>query len=182
MHEIYPATLAAKMADPKLMAAERYFQQIVGSSATFQRSSNLTEAAKAFGLQAAILSQNPPHSTAQWQEVANLWQKAIAQLEQVRAEDPAYSETQKKLAEYQSNLATVKIRIAAEQKSVLAMEKAKQLIAQWQSFNNATTSNRSQMASTLQRIINQLESVQAGTTVFDEAQDLLQYAKDAQKN
>lgn len=182
MREIPPNTVAAKMTEPKLTAAQRDFSQIVGSSATFQRTNNLIEAAKAFGMQAAMLSQNPPHSQAQWQQVANLWQKAIAQLEQVRVDDPAYSETQTKLAEYQSNLATVKIRLDAEQKSVKAMQEAKRLIAQWQSLNSATNPNQSQMASTLQLIINQLEIVQAGTTVFAEAQDLLNYAKDAHKN
>jgi hypothetical protein len=133
-------------------------------------------------MQAALLSQNPPHSQAQWEQVAHLWQKAIAQLEKVRVEDTAYSETQTKIAEYQSNLATVKIRLDAERKSVQAMQEAKRLIAQWQSLNSATNPNQSQMASTLQLIINQLEIVQTGTTVFAEAQDLLNYAKDAQKN
>ena len=55
MQQIYPATLAATMAEPKLTAAERDFDQLVGSSATWQRTSNLVEAAKAFGMQAAIL-------------------------------------------------------------------------------------------------------------------------------
>ena len=113
-------------------------------------------------------------------KVGNLWQQAIAQLDRVPVNDPAYSETQKKLAEYQSNLATVKIRIESEKKSVTAMAQAKRLIAQWQSLNSATTPDPSQMARTLQLIVNELEMVQPGTTVFAEAKDLLKYAKDAQ--
>lgn len=182
MEQIYPHTLAAKIAEPKLTAAKRDFEKISGLSATFERSSNLIEAAKAFGMQAAILSQNPPHSAAQWEQVAQLWEKAMEQLQQVRVDEPTYPEAQQKLAEYQANLAAVKIRIDAERQSVNAMKRAKDLIAQWQRLNAENNSyNQGAIASTLQQIINELQSIPAGTTVSAEAQELLKYAQKAKR-
>jgi hypothetical protein len=183
MEQIYPNTLAAKIAEPKLTAAQRDFEKISGLSATFERSSNLIEAAKAFGMQAAIMSQNPPHPAAKWEQTAQLWEKAMYQLQQVGVDEPTYPEAQQKLAEYQANLAAVKIRIDAEKQSVTAMKRAKDLIAQWQRFNTEDSSYNSQgaMASTLQQIINELESITAGTTVSAEAQELLKYVQEAKK-
>jgi hypothetical protein len=182
MEQIYPNTLAAKIAKPKLTAAKRDFEKIYGLSTTFERSSNLIEAAKAFGMQAAILSQNPPHPAAQWEQVAQFWEQAMDQLRQVRVDEPTYPEAQQKLAEYQANLAAVKIRIDAEEKSVTAMKRAKDLIAQWQRLNTENSSySQGAIASTLQQIINELESIPAGTTVSKEAQELLKYAQEAKK-
>jgi hypothetical protein len=182
MEQIYPNTLAAKIAEPKLTAAKRDFEKISGLSTTFERSSNLIEAAKAFGMQAAIMSQNPPHPAAQWEEVAKLWEQAMDQLKQVRVDEPTYPEAQQKLAEYQANLAAVKIRIDAEEKSVTAMKRSKDLIAEWQRFNTEDNSySQGAIASTFQQIINELESIPAGTTVSKEAQELLKYAQEAKK-
>lgn len=182
MEQIYPNTLAAKIAEPKLTAAQRDFEKISGFSATFERSSNLIEAAKAFGMQAAIMSQNPPHSAAKWEQVAQLWEKAMDQLEQVRVDEPTYPEAQQKLAEYQANLAAVKIRIDAEKQSVNAMKRAKDLIAQWQRLNTENNSySQGAIASILQQIINELQSIPAGTTVSKEAQELLKYAQEAKR-
>ena len=182
MEQIFPETLAAKIANPKLTAAQRDFKQIAGSSASLKRTSNLIEAGKAFGMQAAILSQNPPHSATQWEQVAELWESAIGQLKQVKVDEASYGEAQAKLAEYQSNLGIVKIRISSEKESAIALKNAKQLIANWQSLNTAETPNQSEMARTLQLIVNELEIIKGGTTAFAEAQDLLNYAKDAQQN
>ena len=182
MEQIFPETLAAKIANPKLTAAQRDLKQIAGSSASSKRTNNLIEAAKAFGMQAAILSQNPPHSATQWEQVAKLWESAIGQLKQVKVDDASYAEAQGKLAEYQSNLGIVKIRISSEKESAIALKNAKQLIAQWQSLSTAENQNKSEMARTLQLIVNELEIIKGGTTAFAEAQDLLKYAKDAQQN
>ncbi len=128
------------------------------------------------------MSQNPPHPAAQWEQVAQLWEQAMDQLKQVRVDEPTYPEAQQKLAEYQANLAAVKIRIDAEEKSVTAMKRAKSLIAEWQRLNTEDNSySQGEIASTLQQIIFELQSIPAGTTVSTEAQELLKYAQEAQR-
>lgn len=174
--QIPPETLAGRQARPKLAAYQRDFQQVSGSTSGTQRTNNLIEAAKQFGLQAAQLSQNPPHSSAQWEQITNLWADAIAQLQQVSADDPGYVDAIKQLAQYKTNLGIAQTRLAAEQESSRALQQAKEQIADWQRLAGSKP-NRGELASQLQSIINQLEQVKPGTTATAEAQTLRQFAQ-----
>jgi hypothetical protein len=184
LEEIPRATLAGGQTRPKLQGAKRDFQQVAGSAEASLRTTTLIEGAKKFAMQAAIASQDPPHSEGKWKQVVSLWSEAIVRLEKVRESDPGYLDAQTKLAEYRGNLATVKVRLAAQRDSVAALDRAKNAIASWQAL--ATTANPDnpnwgRLGADLQKIINQLEKVQPGTTVTQEAQELLKFAREKQK-
>ncbi|MGB3299841.1 MAG: hypothetical protein WBA76_16370 [Phormidesmis sp.] len=83
------------------------------------------ETARSLGWQAALSSQNPPHSAQKWGETAALWKSAIEQLEQVSLQDKNYQQAQLKKTAYQHNLQEIKARQAA----ALKLEQA-QAIAQ----------------------------------------------------
>ncbi|MGB7084423.1 MAG: hypothetical protein WBD47_02635 [Phormidesmis sp.] len=69
---------------------------------------NAFEQAQKLGWQAALKSQNPPHSAQRWGETAALWQQALVQLEAVSSQDPDYAAAQIKKTLYQQNLQQVK--------------------------------------------------------------------------
>ncbi len=178
--EIPPATLASQMAQPKLRAAMRDFEQVVGSAEGSLKTATTIDAAKAFAMQAAVASQNPPHSAAQWEQVKRLWDMAIARLEQVKPDAPDYLEVQQKLAEYEVNRGIVATRLQAEKESVQTLNRAKEAIANWQQLARVDQDRLDwgRLSGDLRKIITQLEQVQAGTTVSAEAQELLKFARD----
>lgn len=182
LEQIPPTTLAGKMMKPKLAATKRDLQTEAGLAQGSKRSFTLIEVAKNFGMQAAKTSQNAPHPQQHWQLIATLWEQAINQLQKIPVDNPSYLEAQSKLAEYQVNLANVKMRFQAEKESETAFKQAKNLIADWQRYAVEDTSNRGLLASKIQIIINQLENVKPGTTYYQETQELLKFAKDKQKN
>ncbi|MEL7069668.1 MAG: hypothetical protein AAGN15_13580 [Cyanobacteria bacterium J06581_3] len=89
--------------------------QAIADTSNASRSQNLYETAKAFGWQAAVKGQNPPHSVQHWRETASLWAQAIALLDQVPPRDRFYPIAQTKKAEYQRNLKQIQARQAAAQ-------------------------------------------------------------------
>ncbi|NEP72044.1 MAG: hypothetical protein F6K25_23625 [Okeania sp. SIO2G4] len=182
LEQIPPTTLAGKMVKPKLAATKRDFKKEASLAEGSKRSFTLMEVAKKFGFEAAKASQNAPHSEQQWQLVASLWEQAISQLQKVSVDNPSYLEAQTKLAEYQVNLANVKMRLQLEKQSGQAFKQAKNLIADWQRYAVDDNSNQGILASTIQSIINQLENVKPGTTYYQKAQELLKFAKNKQKN
>ena len=181
--EIPPATLASQMAQPKLRAAMRDFEQVVGSAQGSLQTATTMDAAKAFAMQAAIASQNPPHSAAQWEQVQRLWDMAIARLEQVKPDAPDYLEVQQKLAEYEVNRGIVATRLQAEKESVQTLNRAKEAIAAWQQLARVDQERLDwgRLSGDLRKIITQLEQVQTGTTASAEAQELLKFARDKNK-
>ncbi|MBW4573670.1 MAG: hypothetical protein KME08_00120 [Aphanothece sp. CMT-3BRIN-NPC111] len=184
LEQITSETLAGKTAQKKLEAYKRDFKEIVGLAAGNERISTLIEGARQFSAQAAIASQNPPHTVAQWQQVESLWQEAITRLEQIPAEDLAgYAEAQKLLAQDQYNLGQIQIRRKAEADSVAALEQAQSQIQSFQASTptDAKSLDRNRTISQLQGIINQLEKVQSGTTAYLKAQELLLSAKNSLK-
>jgi hypothetical protein len=174
--QIPQETLAGRMVQTQLVAAQRDFQEMTGMVTASRRSSTAVEAAKLFAIQAATASQNPPHSADEWEQIARLWQDAIDRLKAVDSENPGYLEAQTKLAEYTKNLGQAQIRQSAEQVSVRALEQAKNLVSNWQSLA-ARDPQSPQLVSLLQDIINELDKVQGGTTASAEAQELGQFAK-----
>ncbi|MCT7983942.1 hypothetical protein NG796_11600 [Laspinema sp. A4] len=181
--EIPPATLASEMAQPKLTAAMRDFEQVVGSAKGSLQTATTMDAAKAFAMQAAVASQNPPHSAAQWEQVQRLWDMAIARLEQVEADAPDYLQVQQKLAEYEVNRGIVVTRLEAEQEALQTLNRAKEAIANWQELVRVQEDSLDwgRVSGDLRKIITQLEQVPAGTTASAEAQELLKFARDKNK-
>lgn len=172
LNEIPPETLAGRQAQTKLDAYRRDFEQVSGVLAGGNRSNSLIEAAKQFGWTASTRAQNPPHSAAEWQAIAEAWQDAITRLEQVPLADPGYGEAQRMLAEYKSNLSTIRIRLSEEEESQafwrLGQERYTRL------WSNSQDLSPAQYTEELQLLINDLKRVKEGTTPFAEAQAILQ--------
>lgn len=162
-----------------MAAGKRDFGQVTELVAGVTRTNTSIQAAQQFALVATQAAQHPPHNAAEWEEINNLWVQAIDQLKRVPAEDPGYVDAQKLLANYQRNMGIVHTRLQAEQTSVTALTQAKDKIASFlTSFpTDAATLNRNQLKGQLQSIIDELHTVQPGTTVYPETQALLQSAQ-----
>lgn len=180
LEQISPATLAGKMVQTKLSTAKNDFAKVSGSLEEIEQSNNLIEASKQFAWQAAKASQNAPHPESTWEQVVELWEKAITRLERVSENNPGYVDAQKRLAQYQANLGAVKIKLTEEKESTEALKQAKRDINEWQK-QAKNSPNRSDLIGNLQAIINQLETVKSGTTAYIEARQLLEFARKAQK-
>ena len=91
-----------------------------------RRSQELQAARSPLGLayQAALLSQNPPHSLEEWQRMERLWLDAIAELETIAPDNPAYPLARAKLSEYGDNLAAVQQRAILERRGHEQVEAA----------------------------------------------------------
>ena len=180
MQQVPPNTLAGTMVQPQTAAAMRDFQMIGGLMTENQQSQTLIQAAKEFSWQAAQASQNSPHSEAAWQEVMNLRSEAIQRLKQISTEDRiGYAEAQKLMATYTAEQGKTKVR---QQREVDAVRDYQQARSQINGLISDTSRSPKQInsahtASQLEAIVRQLEDVDAGTTVYAEAQDLLISAK-----
>lgn len=177
LRQIPQNTLAGDKAQKYLQAQQRDFENVASYTQSDRRSKSLIQAAKAFGMKAAAAAQNPPHAASEWQRVLTLWQEAIQRLQQVPLDSPGYSQAQTTLATYTDHLEVVKMRLQQEKASVAAMEDAQRAIADWQR-TAARDPNDPDLKSQLQEIINTLETIKPGTTVYAKAQKLLASAKE----
>lgn len=175
LQQVPSTTLAGKTAQSAIAAHQRDFQQVTGFLSASNRTNTYIGAAKQFAFQAAQASQNPPHPAIKWQQVEDLWNRAIQQLEQVNSEDSGYLQAQELLAQYSANQGQIKIRRQLEEESVQILEQAQQKIQILQA--NANTWDRNKVTSELEGIINQLEKVKPGTTAYPKASELLGFAK-----
>ncbi|HEY9737240.1 MAG TPA: hypothetical protein V6D06_13190 [Trichocoleus sp.] len=176
LNEIPPETLAGRMAQTKLAAYSRDFEQVSGSVAGGNRSNTLIVAAKQFAMTAAQEGQNPPHDAAKWQRIAELWRQAIDRLEQVPVDDVGYTEAQSLLATYTNNLGIVEAKVAAEEDSAQALESAQQKYT-YMMAQDLSSMAPYQIASQIQATMNDLKQVKSGTTSHAEAQEMLRSAE-----
>ncbi len=177
LQQIPPETIAGKKAKIQSETATRNFQDIVGLSLQTQKGNTMIAAAQQFAILAASASQNPPHSAGEWQQVIELWEKAIERLEKVSEDNPSYLEAQKKLAEYTQNLGIIRGRLRDEEESVELLKQGKELIAEWRELAQDSNPRISQLRRKLNQVIYTLEEVEAGTTATKEAQELLRAAR-----
>jgi hypothetical protein len=179
LQQIPAATLAGKTAQQQLQTAQRDFEANSGALGGNQHSTAVIAAAREFAWQAANAAQNPPHSVGKWQQTINLWQQAIRRLEQISTDDLAgYGEAQKLLATYSTNLETIKVRQQAEMEATATMQQANQQITTLlAAIRGNAKVDRKYIASQLHEIINRLETIDNGTTVYPEAQQLLKSAR-----
>jgi hypothetical protein len=176
LEEIPGHTLAGKTVQTQLNTYKRDFQEAVGLAAGNERVSTLITAAQQFSWQAAKAAQNPPHTVAQWEQIENLWLEAIKRLQMISTDDVAgYAEAQKLLATYQSNLGQIRVRRQAEANSVQALTMAQRQIESLLASlpSDPERLDRNRVISQLHSIINQLQRVETGTTVYLKAQELL---------
>jgi hypothetical protein len=180
IQQVATQTLAGKMAATKIAAAQRDFEAIGGLITSNQNSLSLINAAKEFSWQAAQASQHPPHTVTEWQQVLNLRQKAIQRLEQVSPQDKTgYAAAQRLLADYEAQQGQIKVRQATEAQAVRSFEQAQAQINRLieNTPRDIKQIDRSSTASQLQQIVLQLETIDNGTTVYPEAQNLLLLAQ-----
>ncbi|MGP1382335.1 MAG: hypothetical protein ACTS2F_02190 [Thainema sp.] len=169
-------TLAGRIAQQQLTAAQREWQDTVGLAASNQQAATQIQIARDYGIRAAQAGQNPPHSVEEWQRVENMWQDAIQHLDQVSPEDSVgYTEAQHLRAEYRDNLAQIQVRRQQEAKAVETLQQAQRNIQTLQA--NSARYDRNRLISQIQGIINQLKQIENGTTAYRDAQVLLLQAQ-----
>ncbi|MGB3615647.1 MAG: hypothetical protein WBA10_17765 [Elainellaceae cyanobacterium] len=172
LDQLPSTTLAGAIAQQKLSAYERDFGEVTGRIAGNQEANTLIQAAREFGWQAAKAADNPPHTAVQWAQIEDLWQAALLRLDRVPQQNQeGYTQAQAIAAQYQANLATVRVRRDAEVASVAAFQQAQRDITVLQA--DASRLSRDAVVSRLQGIVNRLQTVESGTTVYLEAQNLL---------
>ncbi|MGQ4650524.1 hypothetical protein [Lyngbya aestuarii] len=178
--------------DPSYLEAQKLFatyqsklENVQGQQANVvgTRTANLIQSAQSFAWEAAKAGQNPPHAEEKWQQIEQLWQQSLERLEDIQPEDSGYPEAQKLLAKYQTNLGQIQSLRQAEANSVKAFEQAQSEIQSLLASisTDANSFNPNLIISQLQGIINQLEKVQTGTTVYPKAQELLLSAQNKLK-
>ena len=70
------------------------------------------------------ITQNPPHTAQKWEQIGELWEKAIHQLERIEVSEPSYVEAQKLIAQYQTNLGNIKSRGQMERDAMEILKEA----------------------------------------------------------
>lgn len=126
--------------------------------------------------QAANQSQNQAFTTSEWKEIGKLWEDAIAILKQQPETSPFYDLSELKIYEYQINLSVIKQRLSQEtkaQKALVAGTQAAQL-AQVRQGVAQSAANWRQVYTSWKTAVEQLNQISAQTTVYEEAQSLLQ--------
>lgn len=178
LREIPSETLSGRLAQTKVQAYERDFQQVVGYTVGNVRSGNLIQAAQYAAETARKFSSGKPQTQAEWQEAEKHWETASSYLQKIDEKDPDYPEAQKRLSDYQANLSQVRIRSQQEQQSVQAFEAAQQMRdVLFSSVQPGVRSLAPTQIQQLHRIISELQKVQPGTTVYAEAQRWRQAAQ-----
>jgi tetratricopeptide (TPR) repeat protein len=131
--------------------------------------------AQATATEAVEMAQNPPHPLEVWQRAQALWEKAIAQLQQVSESSPAYDLAQQKRLEYAENLAMIEQRITLEQKAQDWVNRARQAVELAEARQGAATSmdTRLEAHGTWRTAIALLQQVPETAMAYAEAQQLL---------
>lgn len=177
LQQVPGQTLAGRMADIKISPIVTEFEQLTDNMADTMSGNTLIDSAKIHGMKAAQLAQNAPHSLEKWQTIEASWQTAIRELEQIPKTNSEYLAAQKLLAQYQANLGDIRTRMAMEEASMRALQQAKNLIPNLQRMATNSQDNLGEIGSQMQEIINYLEQVKPGTTAYNEAQKILEQAR-----
>jgi hypothetical protein len=133
-------------------------------------------AAQKLAMEAAVMTQNPPHPLENWQQVQGKWQESIKLLEAIPDNSPVATQAQEKLSVYRTNYQAITNRIVTEQKAATNLEAAKKLA--WEAavmVNNPPHSKEvwQNAQSKLQQAINLLNAIPQGTFVEAQAQEKL---------
>ncbi|MEG3859200.1 hypothetical protein [Microcoleus sp. herbarium12] len=133
-------------------------------------------AAQKLAMEAAVMTQNPPHPLENWQQVQGKWQESIKLLEAIPDSSPVATQAQEKLTVYRTNYQAITNRIVTEQKAATNFEAAQKLA--WEAavlVNNPPHPKEvwQNAQSKLQQAINLLSSIPQGTFVEDQAKQKL---------
>ncbi len=91
-----------------------------------QTSTNL-ETAQNLAMEAAVLTQNPPHPLEVWQQATAKWKEAVTLLEAVPENTPISAQAKAKLTAYRTNYTALSNRLITEQKAAANLEAAEKL-------------------------------------------------------
>ncbi len=157
---------------PYYEQAQANLQQYQGNAAAL----NALAQAKDRALEAAVLSQDPPHSVERWVDVQLLWQQAVDLLETIPPDSPAYDYAQQKLEEYQANHKAIGRRIVAEEEAEANFSTAIQTgqLAQQRMETAESLAGWQLAAKEWQAAIKGLSVIPQGTSAYSEAQTYLQ--------
>ena len=125
--------------------------------------------AKRYGWQAALASQNAPHSPEKWADISRLWQTALSNLNKLEAEHPQYAEAQQIKAQYQQNLSEIRDRYQQEQN---ATQRLQSLQASLRELNNSMTPEAAKFGQ-MESITEKLRTIPPGTQAHRKAQQLI---------
>ncbi|WP_017292457.1 hypothetical protein [Geminocystis herdmanii] len=175
LKEIPSTTFAGQKAEVKVNNYIAELEKIAGIQSNTDKFNTFIVSAQQFSAKAVQLGENPPHSLEKWTEIEGFWAMAIEELQQVSSEDgQGYIKARQLIAEYKGNLAEIKLRKTEEENALnslnLAQDKIQILI------QNPPTDINNGIAQ-IQDIINQLNKVKNGTTVYSEAQTLKSFAQ-----
>jgi tetratricopeptide (TPR) repeat protein len=178
---IPPQTLAGSQAKNKLRQSAQEFNQVAGAIVGGAQTQSMIGAAQQFANRANQMGMNGPLTVNQWQEALTLYEIAIQRLQAVTPQDPQYLASQTFLADYIQKQGQVKTRLAAEQASRYKLEQAEAMIQALLSDlpNGRDAQTRNQIKGQISQIIALLQKVEQGTTVYDDAQTLIQKAQQA---
>ncbi|USR91712.1 hypothetical protein NEA10_03000 [Phormidium yuhuli AB48] len=184
-----PSTETLVSAHEQLQGAEEQLQGIPPWSRYHRRSRELSESLQrrsqqlqavrsplGLAYQASLLSQNPPHRLEEWQRMEALWIEAIAQLEAIDPENPAYTLARGKLREYRQNLAAVQQRAILERRGAEQIEAAQLAaeMARTQESQARDVETWERAYSSWRTAITALMRVPAQTTAQRDARELFQ--------
>ena len=125
--------------------------------------------AKGYGWQAALASQNAPHPAEQWAEIAEVWEVALLTLDRVEPTHAQYAEAQQVKARYRQNLSAIRHRYQIEQTTARQLQALQRAIL----LLDRTAVSSASRDSQLQSIVQQLETIPAGTQAQAIAQQLI---------
>ena len=131
-------------------------------------------AAQSQAYEAAVASQNPPHSSVKWEAIAQQWRGAISTLESVPADNSVRRLAERKLTEYRANLSTIKVRIDAESKaeaSLIEAQKAATLATATAKQADSLEDWESSLGN-WELAVDQIDLIPKGTLAYSEAQAL----------
>lgn len=139
-------------------------------------------AAQKLAMEAAVMTQNPPHPLENWQQVQEKWEESIKLLEAIPDSSPVATQAQEKLSVYRTNYQAITNRIVTEQKAATNLEAAQKLAGEAALMVNNPPHPKEvwqNAQSKLQQAINLLSSIPQGTFVEAQAKEKL---ADYQKN
>jgi hypothetical protein len=175
LNQIPPQTMAGRKSQQLVSNFTRDLKAMTGISLGNEKVMSQLAAAEEFAKKAAETGRNPPHPSDRWNETAAMWQEAIQRLEKISSEDlQGYTEAQKRLADYRTNLSEVRVRLKNEQESVQALGQANEKLTNlWASLPKYTDDlNRNKAIASFMAINNDLEKIKDGTTVYLKAQEV----------
>jgi len=135
---------------------------------------NLINALK-IASQVASQTQKPPFSVQQWQKIQQDWRKAISRLETIKSDSDLYLLAQSKITDYKKNLNMVNARLNEEAQAVEKLKIAQEAIkvAQVRQGTAQSLDNWQLVYATWQTAMSRLKEIAPSTTVYGQAQTLI---------